>query len=93
MRSVPSFKRMSELGGSVIDTAAAYGDSEALIGEALESLGTHEQDVHCNQARGQRIRRPLRHDGRRQLRAITRAAERYDASISCKSTISTAWRC
>jgi len=36
-------KRMSELGGSVIDTAAAYGDSEALIGEALESLGTHDK--------------------------------------------------
>jgi aryl-alcohol dehydrogenase-like predicted oxidoreductase len=33
-------KRMSELGGSVIDTAAAYGDSEALIGDALASLGT-----------------------------------------------------
>ncbi len=33
-------KRMSELGAVVIDTAAAYGDSEALIGEALESLGT-----------------------------------------------------
>ena len=32
-------QRMSELGGSVIDTAAAYGDSEALIGDALESLG------------------------------------------------------
>jgi len=31
--------RMSELGGSVIDTAAAYGDSEALIGSALASLG------------------------------------------------------
>jgi diketogulonate reductase-like aldo/keto reductase len=33
-------KRMTELGGSVIDTAAAYGDSEELIGEALASLGT-----------------------------------------------------
>ena len=33
---------MSELGGSVIDTAAAYGDSEALIGQALESLGTRQ---------------------------------------------------
>jgi aryl-alcohol dehydrogenase-like predicted oxidoreductase len=32
--------RMSELGGTVIDTAAAYGDSEALIGAALASLGT-----------------------------------------------------
>ncbi len=31
-------KRMSDLGGSVIDSAAAYGDSEALIGEALASL-------------------------------------------------------
>lgn len=31
-------KRMSDLGGSVIDTAAAYGDSEALIGDALASL-------------------------------------------------------
>jgi aryl-alcohol dehydrogenase-like predicted oxidoreductase len=28
-------KRMQELGGTVIDTAAAYGDSETLIGEAL----------------------------------------------------------
>src|SRR2546421_6650200 len=36
-------KRMSEIGGTVIDTAAAYGDSEALIGEALESLGTREK--------------------------------------------------
>jgi aryl-alcohol dehydrogenase-like predicted oxidoreductase len=32
-------KRMSELGASVIDTAAAYGDSEVLIGEALATLG------------------------------------------------------
>ena len=36
-------KRMSELGGSVIDTAAAYGDSEALIGQALDSLGTRDR--------------------------------------------------
>jgi len=33
-------RRMSELGGSVIDTAASYGDSEALIGDALTSLGS-----------------------------------------------------
>jgi len=32
--------RMAELGGTVIDTAAAYGDSEALIGDALADLGT-----------------------------------------------------
>ena len=30
---------MTELGGSLIDTAAAYGDSAALIGDALASLG------------------------------------------------------
>jgi hypothetical protein len=29
-------ERMHELAASVIDTAAAYGDSEALIGDALE---------------------------------------------------------
>jgi diketogulonate reductase-like aldo/keto reductase len=36
-------KRMLELGGTVIDTAAVYGDSEALIGTALASLGTRPQ--------------------------------------------------
>jgi len=36
-------KRMMELGGSVIDTAAAYGDSEALIGNALAVLGIRDQ--------------------------------------------------
>jgi aryl-alcohol dehydrogenase-like predicted oxidoreductase len=30
-------QRMQQLGGTVIDTAAAYGDSETLIGEALAS--------------------------------------------------------
>jgi diketogulonate reductase-like aldo/keto reductase len=32
--------RLAELGGTVIDMAAAYGDSEALIGDALAHLGT-----------------------------------------------------
>jgi aryl-alcohol dehydrogenase-like predicted oxidoreductase len=32
-------KRMYDLGGSVIDTAAMYGDSEAVIGKALVELG------------------------------------------------------
>jgi aryl-alcohol dehydrogenase-like predicted oxidoreductase len=36
-------KRMTELGGSVIDTAASYGDSEAIIGDALSSLGTRDK--------------------------------------------------
>ena len=35
--------RMTELGGAVIDTAASYGDSEELIGDALASLGTRNK--------------------------------------------------
>lgn len=35
--------RMSELGGTVIDTAAAYGDSEALIGAALAGTGIRDK--------------------------------------------------
>ena len=36
-------KRMQEVGGTVIDTAAAYGDSEALIGDALAALGIRKR--------------------------------------------------
>jgi aryl-alcohol dehydrogenase-like predicted oxidoreductase len=36
-------KRMHELGGAVIDTAAMYGDSEAFIGKALAELGIAKQ--------------------------------------------------
>src|SRR5262245_57843513 len=36
-------ERMGQLGGSVIDTARAYGRSEAVIGEILQSLGTRKQ--------------------------------------------------
>ncbi|HLJ38454.1 MAG TPA: aldo/keto reductase [Steroidobacteraceae bacterium] len=36
-------KRMHELGAAVIDTAASYGDSEALIGEALETLAIRDK--------------------------------------------------
>jgi aryl-alcohol dehydrogenase-like predicted oxidoreductase len=32
-------KRMSELGGTLVDTAAAYGESEGVIGRALSELG------------------------------------------------------
>lgn len=35
--------RMSELGATVIDTSDDYGDSEALIGEALARLGTRDR--------------------------------------------------
>ncbi len=36
-------QRMQQLGGTVIDTAAAYGDSEALIGDALAALGIRDR--------------------------------------------------
>jgi aryl-alcohol dehydrogenase-like predicted oxidoreductase len=36
-------QRMHELGGRLIDTAAAYGESEAKIGEALAALGIRDQ--------------------------------------------------
>jgi aryl-alcohol dehydrogenase-like predicted oxidoreductase len=36
-------QRLPKLGGSVIDTAAAYGDSEALIGEAVAALGIRDR--------------------------------------------------
>jgi len=36
-------KRMMEMGGTLIDTAAAYGDSEMLIGAALAALGVRER--------------------------------------------------
>lgn len=36
LRSV--LKRMSELGGTLVDTAAAYGESEGVIGRALSEL-------------------------------------------------------
>src|SRR6185312_10871588 len=36
-------QRMHEMGGTVIDTAAAYGDSEALIGDALAALGIRDR--------------------------------------------------
>ena len=36
-------ERMPQLGGTVVDTARAYGRSEAVIGEILEGLGTRKQ--------------------------------------------------
>jgi aryl-alcohol dehydrogenase-like predicted oxidoreductase len=36
-------QRMQQLGGSVIDTAAAYGESEALIGGAVATLGIRDR--------------------------------------------------
>jgi hypothetical protein len=36
-------RRMNDFGGSVIDTAAAYGDSDALVGDALATLGIRDR--------------------------------------------------
>jgi diketogulonate reductase-like aldo/keto reductase len=36
-------KRMNELGATVIDTSDDYGDSEAIIGDALSGLGIRER--------------------------------------------------
>ena len=36
-------ERMGQMGGAVIDTARAYGRSEAVIGEILQGLGTRKQ--------------------------------------------------
>jgi len=36
-------QRMQQMGGTVIDTAAAYGDSEAVIGDALAKLGNRDR--------------------------------------------------
>jgi aryl-alcohol dehydrogenase-like predicted oxidoreductase len=36
-------QRMRQLGGTVIDTAAAYGDSEAVIGDTLATLGIRDR--------------------------------------------------
>src|SRR5262245_21908786 len=36
-------ERMGQLGGSVIDTARAYGRAESVIGELLQGLGTRKQ--------------------------------------------------
>jgi aryl-alcohol dehydrogenase-like predicted oxidoreductase len=36
-------QRMRQLGGTVIDTAAAYGDSEAVIGDSVATLGIRDR--------------------------------------------------
>lgn len=38
-----TLKRMQELGGSLIDTAASYGESEGVIGRALAELGIRDK--------------------------------------------------
>jgi Aldo/keto reductase family len=36
-------QRMRQLGGTVVDTAAAYGDSEAVIGDSVATLGIRDR--------------------------------------------------
>ncbi len=52
-------KRMNELGGVVVDTAAAYGDSEAIIGGALESLGIREKFFLATKLVGESAAQPI----------------------------------
>jgi aryl-alcohol dehydrogenase-like predicted oxidoreductase len=51
-------KRMQELNGSVIDTAAMYGDSEAVIGNALTELGIRKQMFIATKFNAEGARRP-----------------------------------
>jgi aryl-alcohol dehydrogenase-like predicted oxidoreductase len=51
-------KRMHELKGSVIDTAAMYGDSEAVIGKALAELGIRKQMFIATKFNAEGARRP-----------------------------------
>ncbi|WP_291985878.1 aldo/keto reductase [Luteitalea sp.] len=39
----PVLQRLGELGGTLIDTAAGYGESEGVIGRALAELGTRDR--------------------------------------------------
>jgi aryl-alcohol dehydrogenase-like predicted oxidoreductase len=56
-------KRMHELGGSVIDTAAMYGDSEAVIGKALAELGIRKQMFIATKFNAEGARCRDRHQG------------------------------
>lgn len=51
-------KRMHELKGSVIDTAALYGDSEAVIGKALAELGIRKQMFIATKFNAQGVQMP-----------------------------------
>jgi aryl-alcohol dehydrogenase-like predicted oxidoreductase len=39
----PVLQRLGELGGTLIDTAAGYGESEGVVGRALAELGTRDR--------------------------------------------------
>jgi len=40
---VALMRRMTELGGTIVDTAPAYGNSEAALGDVVNELGTRER--------------------------------------------------
>jgi aryl-alcohol dehydrogenase-like predicted oxidoreductase len=56
-------KRMHELKGSVIDTAAMYGDSEAVIGKALAELGIRKQMFIATKCNAEGVEMPGRSPG------------------------------
>lgn len=51
-------KRMHELKGSVIDTAAMYGDSETVIGKALAELGIRKEMFIATKFNAEGVRMP-----------------------------------
>jgi len=50
--------RFTEAGAKVVDTAAAYGDSEAVIGQSLADLGTRDQVFLATKLSGGGAARP-----------------------------------
>ena len=49
-------RRMPDLGGSVVDTAPAYGRSEIVLGELLSELGNRERFFLASKVTGDAVR-------------------------------------
>lgn len=70
-------RRMHELGGTVIDTAALYGESEAVIGRALQALGLREQMFLATKFNAPGVSfGPLRPDGVYGMESFERSLKR-----------------
>ena len=52
-------ERMQELGGSVIDTAARYGESEGVIGRVLASLGSRKRTFLATKFNAEGVNLPM----------------------------------
>lgn len=70
-------RRMHELGGTVIDTAALYGESEAVIGRALKALGLRNQMFLATKFNAPGVSfGPLRPDGVYGMESFERSLKR-----------------